>query len=220
MPLQINIHEPASMPTCFTCNYITLLLYASSPGSTRYVLLNWRLFITDTTLQMPLTWTTNEQKAFRKEELVRFKQIGGKHYTKWWPILYKKWGKKWPEHCIVFPSIPVDVKLTEDQHKILSSAVLCCQDQIHHWMHWHNSSRLTCAANKKICKIMDSLLKNKTCARKPWELYSNRYYKTCILPHIKPGMMISKVNKIIHMIFDNKSHGSSSDSARSKKRPL
>ena len=154
---------------------------------------------------MPSTWTTNEQKAFLKEELVRFKQIGGKHYTKRWPILYKKWGEKWPERCVVFPSIPVDVELTEDQHKILSLAVLCRQDQIHRWMHWHNGARLTRAANKKICKIMDSLLKNKTRAKKPWELYSNRYYKTRILPHIKPGMTISEVNKMIRTIFDNES---------------
>lgn len=105
----------------------------------------------------------------------------------------------------MFPNISVEAKLTEDQQKILSPLVLRCQDQIRRWMHWHNGAGLTRAVNNKTCKIMDNLLKNKTRAKKPWELYSSMNYKTHILPHMKPGMSISEVSQKIRAIFDNES---------------
>ncbi|KAG8214696.1 hypothetical protein J3R82DRAFT_9780 [Butyriboletus roseoflavus] len=72
-------------------------------------------------------------------------------------------------------------------------------------MHWHNSAGFNCTTNNKTCRIIDNLLKNKTHTKKPCELYLNAHYKTHVLPHIKPGMLIAKVNKKICDIFDNES---------------
>ncbi|KIK75809.1 hypothetical protein PAXRUDRAFT_29039 [Paxillus rubicundulus Ve08.2h10] len=117
---------------------------------------------------MPSPWTTDKQKAFLEEGLVMFKQIGGKCYTKQWPTLFQKWAQKWPERRLVFPNVTEDAQLTEEQSKTIAQAVLCRQQQIHHWMHWHNGAGLNCAANNKTCKIVDNLLKSKTRAKKPF----------------------------------------------------
>ena len=154
---------------------------------------------------MPSPWTTDEQRAFLEEELVTFKRIGGRRYTKQWPALFQRWAQKWPERCVVFPDLADDAQLTEEQGKIHTQAVLCRQQQIRRWMHWHNGAGLSRSANNKTCKIVDGLLENKTRAKKPCELYSNVNYKTHILPHIEPGMSIAEVNKKIREIFDNES---------------
>ena len=154
---------------------------------------------------MPSPWTTHEQKAFLEEELVAFKRIGGKRYTKQWPALFKRWAQKWPERRVVFPDMTEDAQLTEEQSKTYAQAVLCRQQQIRHWMHWHNGAGLSRAANNKTCRVVDNLLKVKTRAKKPYELYSNVHYPTRILPHIKPGMSIAEVSKKIREIFDNES---------------
>lgn len=90
---------------------------------------------------MPLPWTIDEQKAFLEEELVTFKQVGSKHYTKRWPTLFQKWAQKWPERRVVFPDMLEDAQLTEEQSKTLAQAVLCRQHQIRRWMRWAAQSR-------------------------------------------------------------------------------
>lgn len=103
------------------------------------------------------------------------------------------------------PDMPEDAELTEEQKKTLAQAVLRHQHQIHRWMHWHNGAGQNRAVNNKTVKIINNLLKNKMRTKKPWEIYSNTHYKTCILPHIESGMSIGEVNKTIRDIFENES---------------
>ena len=52
---------------------------------------------------------------------------------------------------------------------------------------------------------MNNLLKPKTCARKPCEIYSKIYFKPRIQPHIKSRMSIADVTKKIWELYENKS---------------
>ncbi|KAF8436058.1 hypothetical protein L210DRAFT_876247, partial [Boletus edulis BED1] len=126
---------------------------------------------------MPIEWTTDEQKAFLQEELVQFKRMGGRRYTK--------------------------LCLTKEQADTLSKAVLTRQQQLRRWMHWHAGAGRNRTVNNKTAKIINDLLKPKTRMKKPWEVYSKIYYKTRIQPQISAGMPIADVNKKIREMFES-----------------
>jgi hypothetical protein len=155
---------------------------------------------------MPVEWTTHEQKAFLTEELVTFKQIGGRRYTKRWTTLYQKWFQRWPERSILLPDLPEDAALTAEQKNNITEAVLQRQEQLRRWMHWHAGAGQNRAANNKTVKIINELLRPKTRTKKPWEVYSNMFFKTRIQPEIgTSGMLIADINKKIQEMFENES---------------
>ena len=154
---------------------------------------------------MPAEWTTPEQKAFLLEELVAFKWIGGKHYTKHWQTLFQKWSQRWPERLSTLPGIPDDSALTDGQKETLATAVLKRQKQLRAWMHWHAGAGQNRSANSKTATIVNDLLKPKTRTKKLWEIYSNLYYSTRIQPAIEVGTPIADVNKKIREMYENES---------------
>ena len=153
---------------------------------------------------MPVEWTTNEQKTFLQEELIEFKQIGGRRYTKQWSTLFQKWFQRWPEHSVTLPDMPAETALTDEQKGIVTKAVVSHREQLRRWMHWHAGAGQNRCINNKMMKIMDDLLKPKMRVKKPWEVYSNMYYKMCIQPRIEAGLSIADVNKKIREMFENK----------------
>lgn len=150
-------------------------------------------------------WTTDEQKAFLQDELVMFKQIGGRKYTKQWSFLFQKWFQRWPERSTALPGIPADAILTEQQKDILSDAVLQRQKQLRHWMHWHAGAGRSHAANNRTAKFISNFLKQKTRAKKPHEVYSKAFFKTHIQPVIGSGMSIVDINKKVREMFESES---------------
>ncbi|KAF8125739.1 hypothetical protein EV363DRAFT_1076602, partial [Boletus edulis] len=148
-------------------------------------------------------WTTGEQKAFLQQELIAFKQIGGRAYTKNWPTLYSRFFQRWPERASALPSVSADVPLTEDQKKVLADAVSQRQKQIRRWMHWHNGAGDNRAANNKTTKIVDGLLETKTRIKKPWEIYASKYYVSRVQPQVEAGTPIVDIAKKIREIFEN-----------------
>ena len=152
---------------------------------------------------MPAEWTTAEQKAFLREELVLFKRIGGRHYTKHWQSLFQRWSQRWSERLTALPGVAEDAVLTPMQQKTLAVAVAARHKQIRAWMHWHAGAGQTRSANNKMVSIIKDLLKPKARAKKLWEIYSRRYYLTRIQPTIKPGTSIADINKKTRELFEN-----------------
>lgn len=155
---------------------------------------------------MPAEWTTNEQKIFLLEELVTFKRIGGRRYTKQWSTLYHKWFERWSERSIVLPDLPEDAALTAKQKDDLKKAVNQRQGQLRRWMHWHAGAGQNRSANNKTARIINELLKPKTRTKKPWEIYSRMFFKARIQPEIGTGMSITDISKKIREMFENESH--------------
>lgn len=154
---------------------------------------------------MPSEWTTPDQKAFLMEELVSFKHIGGKYYTKHWPTLFRRWSEKWPECLTALPGIPDDADLTDQQKETLTAAILKRQKQLHAWMHWHAGAGQNCSVNSKAVSVVNALLKPKTHIKKPWEIYSKRYFSTRIQPAIPAGTPITEVSGRIRQLFEDES---------------
>ena len=120
-------------------------------------------------------WNTDVQKAFLQQELIAFKQIGGRAYMKNWPSLYGQFFQQWPECASTLPGMSADAPLTEDLKKVLADAVSQWQKQICQWMHWHNRAGDNGAANNKTVRIIDGLLETKMHAKKLWEIYASIY---------------------------------------------
>jgi hypothetical protein len=159
----------------------------------------------DASLQMPAEWTTKEQKAFLKAELVLFKKIGSRNYTKHWEALYNGFFQQWPERLSALPGVSSDAPLTEDQRNSLATAVTKRQKQIQAWMRWNNGAGDNRAANNKTAKIINDLLKPKTRLKKPWEIYSKKYYTLRVQQEVEAGTPIVDVNKKIRDMFENES---------------
>lgn len=64
-------------------------------------------------------WTTKVQYTWLQEQLPEYIQqsTGDKDFTCFWPSIHKYWFKTWPERKILFPDIPSDVPLTDEQTK-------------------------------------------------------------------------------------------------------
>jgi hypothetical protein len=64
-------------------------------------------------------WTTKAQSTWLQEQLPAYIQqsTGNKDYSCFWPGIHKHWFKTWPERVILFPNIPGDVPLTDEQTK-------------------------------------------------------------------------------------------------------
>ena len=57
-------------------------------------------------------------------------------------------------------------------------------------MHWHAGAGKNRSANRKTLSIVDSLIKSKTRAKQPLEIYSKMYYTS----HVKPNSPVDTTN--------------------------
>ncbi|KAF8131689.1 hypothetical protein EV363DRAFT_1158891 [Boletus edulis] len=154
---------------------------------------------------MPQEWTTDEQKIFLQEELVKFKRITGRKYTKNWAELFRRWFQRWPERNTILSGIPDSTTLTPEQTKTLAEAIHQRQLQIRRWMHWHAGAGANRAANAKTTKIIHDLLEPKKRTKQPSEVYANIYYKSRVQPEITKGMSIADVKQKIREVFETES---------------
>lgn len=154
---------------------------------------------------MPKEWTTKGQRAFLDNELIAFKRIGGRNYTKHWQPLYKRWFERWPERELVLPGCSDSATLTSDQKDVLSNAIGRRQGQLYRWMHWHSGAGEHRSANAQTARIMSDLLKPKQRVKKPWEIYSKNYYQARVQPNIGKGLSITEVNQKIQEMYENES---------------
>ncbi|KIJ18408.1 hypothetical protein PAXINDRAFT_8653 [Paxillus involutus ATCC 200175] len=107
---------------------------------------------------MPLHgWTSTVQREFLIEELVLYQEV--------------------TERLSVFPNLPDDSPLTDDQATILGDAITVHQKQLRQWMQWHSGAGNNRSANKKTDSLVEDLMKPKTRVKKPWEIYVKIYYK-------------------------------------------
>lgn len=134
-----------------------------------------------------------------------FKRIVGRNYTVFWTELFQKWFQRWPACNTALPGVPKSANLTAGQTETLSKAIKQRQEQLRRWMHWHSGAGDKRSANSKTSKILDELIQSKTRAKKPWEVYSKKYYQMRIKPHIRNGMSITEINQKIQEIFGNES---------------
>lgn len=105
----------------------------------------------------------------------------------------------------MLPNVPADAALSEEQKDSLARAVILRQQQLRRWMHWHAGAGQSRSANNRTAKIISDLLKPKTRAKKPCEVYSKVFFKTRIQPVIGTGMSIVDINKKIREMFENES---------------
>ena len=68
-------------------------------------------------------WTTKEQKEFLQEELVVYKSMGTKEYSRQWLYFLQRWSQRWPERAATFPNISSDDVLSPKQEKTLKDAI-------------------------------------------------------------------------------------------------
>ncbi|KAG6371365.1 hypothetical protein JVT61DRAFT_9573 [Boletus reticuloceps] len=132
----------------------------------------------------PCGWMTKEQKDFLEVELLEYLKVGGKGYKKRWTTLFQKWSQCWPEHLTALPDVPADRLLSDEQALILAQAWEKCQRQLQQWMCWHAGTGNNCSVNNKTSRLIDDLMKPKTCTKKLWEIYSKSYY----ISHVKDSV--------------------------------
>ena len=111
----------------------------------------------------------------------------------------------WLEHPLALPNVLLDVTLTKGQTNTLATAITQCQSQLRRWLQWHVGAGTNHSTNNKTGKIIKSMLKLKTHSRKPLEIYSKLYFKTCIQPHITNGMTIADITKKTKELYENES---------------
>lgn len=62
-------------------------------------------------------WTTKEQYKWLQEQLPEYIALHGedKDYAHFWAKTHLYWFKSWPERAALFPDIPIEIPLTEEQ---------------------------------------------------------------------------------------------------------
>ncbi|KAF8443738.1 hypothetical protein L210DRAFT_983133 [Boletus edulis BED1] len=63
----------------------------------------------------------------------------------------------------------------------------------------------TTVLNNKTTKIMNGLLTSKTYIKKPWKIYSKKYYMSCVQKEVEAGTLIVDITKKICNMFENES---------------
>jgi len=72
---------------------------------------------------MPKEWTTDEQKVFLQDELVRYTSMSTKEYSHHWMDFLQRWSQRWPERAATFPTLSSDDVLSPEQEETLKDAI-------------------------------------------------------------------------------------------------
>lgn len=154
----------------------------------------------------PAKWTTMEQYQWLQEQLLEYATLRNseaKDYTVFWPKINLHWFSTWPERAILFPDIPIDVMLTEEQkateiaaedsHKVVShqmhqhfltTEAKPCQ-QLQTWFHWRTNASKKNHGLKKDTSIFKAALVPKLRSKSAEEIYMDMVYDKRIRPLIK-----------------------------------
>ncbi|KIJ57984.1 hypothetical protein HYDPIDRAFT_34617, partial [Hydnomerulius pinastri MD-312] len=137
----------------------------------------------------PLAWL--EKKEAEHRELLE-----SKAYSKFWPILFEQWFKDFPERKEMFPDVPEEVDLTEEQGRALGEAINKRQRKLQAWFRWRgNPTRVSRAANRHHPDLLTAITTSKpTRTRTKVELYSEMFYQDRVKPLVEAEAAAGKLN--------------------------
>ncbi|KIK33854.1 hypothetical protein CY34DRAFT_98909 [Suillus luteus UH-Slu-Lm8-n1] len=132
-------------------------------------------------------WTTKVQYTWLQERLPEYIQqsTGDKDFTCFWPSIHKYWFKTWPERKILFPDIPSDVPLTDEQTKQEGQAEKRRIVQLATWFRWRTNASKKNRSLKKEQTVFDAALLPKTRAKSVEEIYMGMVYEEQIKPLVE-----------------------------------
>ncbi|KAF8414948.1 hypothetical protein L210DRAFT_3513075 [Boletus edulis BED1] len=65
----------------------------------------------------------NQLEFLEAQEVEHRKLLETRSFAKFWLLVYENWFKCYPEHAVLFPNIPMDQLLTQEQEDELGEAV-------------------------------------------------------------------------------------------------
>ncbi|KAG1724960.1 uncharacterized protein EDB91DRAFT_1255013 [Suillus paluster] len=129
-------------------------------------------------------WTTKEQYKWLHEQLPEYIALHGedKDYAHFWAKTHLYWFKSWPERAALFPDIPIEIPLTEEQQAEELAAEKTRKVRLQTWFHWRtNTSKKNCGLKKEI-SVFESALLPKSRAKSVEEIYMDMVYDERIKP--------------------------------------
>ncbi|KAG1771932.1 hypothetical protein EV702DRAFT_1048851 [Suillus placidus] len=129
-------------------------------------------------------WTTKEQYEWLQAQLAEYTVLHGedKDYTHFWPKTHLYWFKRWPERAALFPDIPIEIPLTEEQQAAETAVEKSRKVQLQTWFRWRtNASKKNCGL-KKETSIFETALLPKSRAKSVEEIYMDMVYDERIKP--------------------------------------
>ncbi|KAG2128025.1 uncharacterized protein EDB93DRAFT_1256791 [Suillus bovinus] len=122
-------------------------------------------------------WTTKGQYNWLQKQLLEYIALHSKDkdYAHFWAKTHLYWFKRWPEQAALFPDIPVEITLTEEQQ----AAELAAEKT-----HKTNASKKNHSLKKEI-SIFETALLPKSCTKSVEEIYMDMVYDEQIKPLVK-----------------------------------
>jgi hypothetical protein len=71
----------------------------------------------------PKSWASTEEEVFVNTFYGKYQNCQAKRdYNTFWAPFFEAWNERFPEHLFIFPDIPLDEDLTDDQRQVVSQA--------------------------------------------------------------------------------------------------
>ncbi|KAG1878129.1 hypothetical protein DFJ58DRAFT_720873 [Suillus subalutaceus] len=141
-------------------------------------------------------WVTAKQKAFLQGLYSDFlKAQLQATLTAFWTEVYRTWFEKWPEISIMYPGLPDQESLTEEQNKLLGIAVNKRRQQIRTWFNYQ-SQRGGRASVNAMTKSIQKMLGNKvkgTRVHTPAEIFTKSSHGANIRNQLRNSIDSSSV---------------------------
>ncbi|KAG2028328.1 hypothetical protein BDR03DRAFT_1019959 [Suillus americanus] len=129
-------------------------------------------------------WTTKEQYEWLQAQLAEYTVLHGedKDYTHFWPKTHLYWFKRWPERAALFPDIPIEIPLTEEQQAAETAAEKSRKVQLQTWFRWRTNASKKNRGLKKETSVFENALLPKSRAKSVEEIYMDMVYDERIKP--------------------------------------
>ncbi|KAG0700902.1 hypothetical protein DFH29DRAFT_1000707 [Suillus ampliporus] len=140
-------------------------------------------------------WTTKEQYEWLQEQLPEHIALHSedKDYTHFWAKTHLYWFKRWPEQATLFPDIPLEITLTEEQQAAELAAKKTCKVRLWTWFRWWtNASKKNHGLKKEISDFETTLLlKSRT--KSVEDIYMDMVYDEQIKPLVKVEQEVGNI---------------------------
>ncbi|KAG1726702.1 uncharacterized protein EDB91DRAFT_1254203 [Suillus paluster] len=129
-------------------------------------------------------WTTKEQYKWLHEQLPEYIALHGedKDYAHFWAKTHLYWFKSWPEQAALFPDIPIEIPLTEEQQAEELAAEKTRKVRLQTWFRWRTNVSKKNRGLKKEISVFESALLPKSRAKSVEEIYMDMVYDERIKP--------------------------------------
>ncbi|KAG1725144.1 uncharacterized protein EDB91DRAFT_1254880 [Suillus paluster] len=126
-------------------------------------------------------WTTKEQYKWLHEQLPEYIALHGedKDYAHFWAKTHLYWFKSWPERAALFPDIPIEIPLTEEQQ---AEELAAEKRRLQTWFHWRTNASKKNRGLKKEISVFESALLPKSRPKSVKEIYMDMVYDERIKP--------------------------------------